>query len=531
MTKKRDTPIYIGKDFWETGVEPPSSHELETILLGTVLVEYNVLHELGADFNVNLFHDPNHRIVAKAILDLFHRKVGVDIVTVTEELMAKKKVGKDGLSPAFVARLTDRIASSAHIEFHLRILQEMYLKRYITETCAKTMQKIHSGQADVFELHATLQDELESALNDIVKIEAESVSDLNKQANKAEMEAAEGGGMSGVPTGMKRVDKVTNGWQPSDLIIIAGRPSMGKTAFVISSVLEPAITLKEPIAIFSLEMSASQLVGRMRSQLSGLDVGRVIRKQLSVDEVRANEQASILLDDAPIYIDDTPAITSIELRSKARKLVKEKGVKLIIVDYLQLMRSGMNIQNRTQEIDQISRDLKTVAKELEVPVVALCQLSRSVETRGGDKKPMLSDLRESGQIEQDADLVAFCYRPEYYGIQEYDLDGVNYHGDGLFMLLIAKHRNGSLGEIPLSFKKSLARIQDHDDDCSEYSNTFVQRGLNESSSGGMTPNREFEKTEDLSTNNEQSKVFHTDGTKYDESSEDWMEEDEDDLPF
>jgi replicative DNA helicase len=226
---------------------------------------------------------------------------------------------------------------------------------------------------------------------------------------------------------------------------------MGKTFCVITFALNPAIQQNIPVGIFSLEMSKEQLVSRMQSILSTLNVSRLVKKQLIGAEIIALEQSTKALETAPIYIDDTAGISLIELKTKARKLVREKGVQMIVIDYLQLMRSGNRNQPREQEIGEISRGLKGIAKELNIPVIALSQLSRQVEGRGGNKKPQLSDLRESGQIEQDADMVMFCYRPEYYEIAEYEINEQEYNTDGLFLLLVAKHRNGSLGDIPLKF--------------------------------------------------------------------------------
>jgi replicative DNA helicase len=290
------------------------------------------------------------------------------------------------------------------------------------------------------------------------------------------------GNKSGVPTGFYKIDRLTNGWQNSDLIILAGRPGMGKTASAVSMIVYPAVHLKIPVAIFSCEMSQEQLVGRLQSSVSGVNVSNVVKKQLSLVDIEQIEATCAALKEAPIFIDDTANISVIELRAKARRLVKEHGVKLIVVDYLQLMRSGIKTNNREQEIAEISKGLKAIAKELNIPVIALSQLSRSVETRGAEKKPQLSDLRESGQIEQDADLVLFCWRPEYYGIHEYELDGVEFDTSGLFLLIVSKHRNGGLGEIPLSFIKSQAKITDYNENsfphnivANENSSMFVQQ--------------------------------------------------------
>ena len=335
MAKKKDSPVYIGKDFWETGTPPPASLEIEELVLGAILLEYNALNEVGSDITPNLFFKPQNRLLARIILEMWHEKKSIDIVTVTEELRAQDLLNsEEGITPAFVSGLTIRIASTYNLQFHIRVLQEMSLNRIVTEICAKTMHKIHGTNNDIFETHAELILQLEQALKDLLHFELEAVGDINKEVHKEQMEVALGGGQAGVLTGMRRIDNVTNGWQNSDLVIIAGRPSMGKTALVISVVLEPAINLNTPVAIFSLEMSKKQLVARMQSQISGINVSRIIKKQLTVDESLRNEQETAMLNDAPIYIDDTPSISVLELKSKARKLVREHGVKMIIIDYI-----------------------------------------------------------------------------------------------------------------------------------------------------------------------------------------------------
>jgi hypothetical protein len=294
-----------------------------------------------------------------------------------------------------------------------------------------------------------------------------------------------------------------------DLIILAGRPSMGKTAAAISMCIHPSLEKNEPIAIFSLEMSNEQLVSRMQSYLSGVNVSKIVKKQLSMNEIDEIGKKAIGLKTAPLFIDDTPNISLLDLKGKARKLKKESGIKLIVVDYLQLMRSGVKSTSREQEIAEISRGLKGLAKELNIPVIALSQLSRGVEMRG-DKKPMLQDLRESGQIEQDADMVLFCYRPEYYGIDTYEVGNQSFDANGLFMLIIAKHRNGELGEIPLTFIHEQTKLTNHEFGYAppvanqEENRTFVQQNitieytepLNETPKSSLLANTGFD-TEDI----------------------------------
>ncbi len=328
-------------------------------------------------------------------------------------------------------------------------------------------------------MYQKLQIQLDDALKQIVHYEITKVSAIHLESKRQSRKVAEGGYQSGVPSGLVMLDKFTSGWQKPDLIILAGRPGMGKTAIAVSMIMNPAIKNSIPVAFFSLEMSKEQLVARMQSQLSEVNVSRIVKKQLTETEIDVVVRCANQLETAPIYIDDTPSITLLELKSKARKLVKEQKIQLIVIDYLQLMRSGLNISNREQEIAEISRGLKSLAKELSIPIIALSQLSRAVESRG-DKKPMLQDLRESGQIEQDADMVLFCYRPEYYSNDSYDLDGINFDSHGLFVLIVSKHRNGDLGEIPLKFIHEQTKVTNHSFnnlDNSQNSSTFVQPSI------------------------------------------------------
>jgi replicative DNA helicase len=327
-------------------------------------------------------------------------------------------------------------------------------------------------------------------LKDVVNYEIKRVGSIHEELIKQSMVLLNSGRKSGVPTGLTMVDNVTNGWQKSDLIILAGRPGMGKTTAAVSMCIYPAILNKIPVAFFSLEMSSEQVVSRMQSFMSGVNVSKIVKKQMTEDEISQVQVNSKELVDAPIYIDDTPNISLLELKGKCRKMVKENKIELVVVDYLQLMRSGLKTRSREEEIAEISRGLKSLAKELNIPVIALSQLSRNVESRG-DKKPMLQDLRESGQIEQDADMVVFCYRPEYYGIEEYEVGSSSFQTDGLFMLLIAKHRNGELGEVPLTFIATQTKLTNYNENMGIYtqneeiSSTFVQHNK------GIKPSEDF----------------------------------------
>jgi replicative DNA helicase len=440
----------------------PNIKEIEDVVLGAVMIEGYLIDYVMKDFSKDLFYHEGNKVVAEAVIKCYIDKKPCDPVMVVQkikELGLEKQLNSD----FYVFDLCTKVASSANIEHHIKLLQEAALKRSIIKFCSEAVRGAFDKTKDVFEIYQELQEATESNLKNLLTYDIKDVYSVHEKLIKESIEIVSKGGSSGVPSGLMMVDNVTNGWQKADLIILAGRPSMGKTAAAVSMIMNPSLLKKVPVGIFSLEMSAEQLVGRMQSIISDIDVGKIIRKQLTLNEIDVIKQAGGSLKDAPIYIDDTPNISLIEVKTKCRRMVKEQGVKLILIDYLQLMRSGLNIGNREQEIAEISRGLKGLAKELEIPIIALSQLSRSVEARGGDKKPMLQDLRESGQIEQDADMVMFCYRPEYYDIDQYEVGGRDFDTKGLFMLIIAKHRNGELGEIPLTFVHSQTKLTNYQD--------------------------------------------------------------------
>jgi len=435
---------YFGESMLE------AQQRLEKIVLGEILIEKESIYKVASELKTDLFTESKNRLVCKAILDLFKENTPIDLVSLGQRLIQYKNIEEVG-GLSFISGLTEQIASASNLEFHFKILQENYIRRKIVDSCNEIKSKSLSNEEDVFDLIEEHGKIYSDVINSVVTRKYKSVSEIHEELIKQHILTSDGNSFSGVPTELQLVDNLTNGWQKSDLIILAGRPAMGKTSCAIVFALNPAITHNVPVAFFSLEMSSEQVVSRMQSILTEIDVSRLVKKQLKGYEIVELEKNAKVLSEAPIYIDDTPSISILELKSKARQLVREQGVKILIVDYLQLMRSGSKHQSREQEIGEISRGLKAIAKELNVPVIALSQLSRNVEGRGGEKKPQLSDLRESGQIEQDADMVMFCYRPEYYEIEEYEINGETYPSRGLFLLLVAKHRNGSLGDIPLRF--------------------------------------------------------------------------------
>lgn len=356
--------------------------------------------------------------------------------------------------------MTQKVASSAHIEFHARIILQKFIQRRLISISSEIIENAYDESTDVFDLLDDAEGKLFEVTQGNLKKSSEEAGSLVKQALKKIQEIGNQEGMSGLATGFTKLDALTSGWQPSDLVIIAARPGMGKTAFVISMAKNMAIDFNHGVAVFSLEMSSVQLITRMISSETGLTSEKLRKGNLEPHEWEQLNVKVKKLSDAPIFIDDTPSLSIFDLRAKARRLVSQHNVKIIVIDYLQLMTAGGKAGgNREQEISMISRNLKALAKELEVPVIALSQLSRAVETRGGSKRPLLSDLRESGAIEQDADIVSFIFRPEYYGMTEWDDDEhTPCEGQGEF--IIAKHRNGGLDNIRLKFTGHLAKFSD-----------------------------------------------------------------------
>lgn len=467
----------------------PAAMDVEEIVLGSLLLEGNSIDRVISHFSENLFFKPQNKVIATSIINLYKRSSAIDLVTIVKELIQCDNLGIAG-GPSYLSQLTSRVASSSNIDYHIKILQQEALRRKLIEIGQSAVSKSLDNTEDIFDVFNETQSKLDNSLKDVVNYEIKRVGSIHEELIKQSMVLLNSGRKSGVPTGLTMVDNVTNGWQKSDLIILAGRPGMGKTTAAVSMCIYPAVLNKIPVAFFSLEMSSEQVVSRMQSFMSGVNVSKIVKKQLTEDEISQVQVNSKELVDAPIYIDDTPNISLLELKGKCRKMVKENKIELVVVDYLQLMRSGLKTRSREEEIAEISRGLKSLAKELNIPVIALSQLSRNVESRG-DKKPMLQDLRESGQIEQDADMVVFCYRPEYYGIEEYEVGSSTFQTDGLFMLLIAKHRNGELGEVPLTFIATQTKLTNYNENMGIYtqneeiSSTFVQHNK------GIKPSEDF----------------------------------------
>ena len=446
----------------QQGRIPPQALELEEAVLGAMLIDKKGVDEVIDILQPDAFYKTAHQKIFEAIFQLFQDSQPVDLLTVSSELRKKGKLETVG-GEFYLVQLSQRVASSAHIEFHARIILQKFIQRSLIKISNEIIESSYKDSTDVFDL----LDEAESKLYEVnqgnIKRSSESAQNLVIEAKKRIEEISKRDGLSGVSTGFEKLDKLTSGWQPSDLIIIAARPGMGKTALTLSMARNIAVTKQIPVAFFSLEMSSVQLITRLISAETGLSSEKLRTGKLADHEWQQLNVKVTDLEKAPLFIDDTPSLSIFDLRAKSRRLSSQHGIKLIVVDYLQLMTAGTSTKsgNREQEISTISRNLKALAKELNIPVIALSQLSRAVETRGGTKRPMLSDLRESGAIEQDADIVSFIYRPEYYNIDEWD-DDERSPSEGQAELIVAKHRNGGLDNIRLKFIGHLGKFEDLD---------------------------------------------------------------------
>lgn len=446
------------------GKVPPQAIELEEAVLGALMLEKDALTNVIDILKPGTFYKESHQEIYETIVELFNNSEPVDLLTVTNHLRKRGKLELAG-GAYYITELTSKVNSAAHIEYHARIIIEKAIKRELIRIASEIHREAYEDTVDVF----SLLDKTEQSLFEVSEINirknyADMRSIMHEAIKELETKKQQSDGLTGIPTGFTDLDRVTSGWQKSDMVIIAARPGMGKTAFVVSAMRNAAVDFKKPVAIFSLEMSSIQLVNRLISAEAELESDKIKKGNLEEYEWEQLIHKTAKLSDAPIFIDDTPALTILELRAKARKLVAQHGVELIIIDYLQLMsgdsnKSGGGAGNREQEIASISRSLKNIAKELNIPIIALSQLSRAVEVRGGDKRPQLSDLRESGSIEQDADMVLFLYRPEYYGINADD-EGNSVQGVG--EVIISKHRNGSLDTVRLKFIGKFTKFCDLD---------------------------------------------------------------------
>lgn len=444
------------------GKVQPQAIPLEEVVLGALMLDKEAITSVVDFLQPATFYLDAHQHIYRAIGNLFEKSQPIDLLTVMEQLKKEGTLEAAG-GPAYLAELTTKVASSANIEYHARIVSQKFIQRELIRVSTKIIQDSFEDTTDVFDLldsaeqglFAITQNNLSRAYETMGSLANKALQQLEELKNKED-------GLTGIPTGFTEIDRLTSGWQRSDLIILAARPGMGKTSFVLSLAKNAARDFQKGVAIFSLEMSSIQLATRIISMEAEIAGDKMRSGRLEDYEWQQLQSAIERIGEVPIYIDDTPGINVFELRAKCRRLKKQYDIEIIIIDYLQLMSGGGDNQkgNREQEVSAISRALKGLAKELEVPVIALSQLSRAVETRGGTKTPQLSDLRESGSIEQDADMVAFIYRPEYYQIMEDD-EGQSLKG--VADIIFAKNRHGATKTVKLKFTSEYARFSDLDD--------------------------------------------------------------------
>ncbi len=459
-SRGRVTKANANQQLMDIGKMPPQAVELEEAVLGALMLEKDALTNVIDILKPQSFYKDSNSRIFHAIEQLFTRSEPVDILTVTQEL---KKTGELDLvgGAYYITQLTNRVASAANAEFHARIVAQKFIQRELIRISTKTINDAYEDGSDVFDLLDNAEKNLFSIVEGNIKKNYDKMSTLIRKAiDQIEITKNNKGNFSGVASGLTSLDRLTSGWQKSDLVIIAARPAMGKTALVLTMARNAAVDFNKAVAIFSLEMSSLQLVTRLIASESELSSDKLKKGNLEDYEFQQLNDKIKKLAEAPLFIDDTPGLSVFELRAKARRLKEQYNIELIIVDYLQLMTAGGEGKgNREQEIATISRSLKGLAKELEIPVIALSQLSRAVETRGGDKRPQLSDLRESGAIEQDADMVMFIHRPEYYNITE-DENGAS--TIGMAELIIAKHRNGPVDSAKTRYIGQFTKFTDLD---------------------------------------------------------------------
>ncbi|CAN5154835.1 replicative DNA helicase [soil metagenome] len=448
------------------GKVPPQAKDLEEAVLGAIMLDKSAFDIVIEILKPECFYVDAHQRIFRAFQDLAQKSLPIDILTVVEQLKTTEELDMVG-GPYYVTRLTNAVVSTANIEAHSRIVLQKFVQRELIRISGEIIGDAYEDSTDVFDLMDDAEDKIFQITNNFLKTDYKEMSSALAQAiNRIDELRTRKDEISGVPSGFKSLDRITYGWQPTDLVILAARPSVGKTAFALNLARNAAMHPTRPVGVgfFSLEMSASQLVQRILSAESEIAMEKIARGKLEEHEYQQLHKRGIAkLEKAPIFIDDTAALNIFEFRAKARRLVNKHKVGMIIIDYLQLM-SGSNDNrngNREQEISTISRNLKALAKELNVPIIALSQLNRAVETRKESKIPVLADLRESGAIEQDADMVLFIYRPEYNEIYSNE-NGESTKGETY--IKIAKHRNGALETIKLHALLHIQKFEDRSDD-------------------------------------------------------------------
>ena len=485
-TRKKARPVNLDTLGLEMGNKPPQALEVEEAVLGAMLIEPSSVDAALEELTASCFYDPRHRMIFEAMSELVNEHVSVDIVTVSAKLRGKGNLEAVG-GPVALAGLSEKVGAAAHIEYYIRILKQKSIQRELITASYEILRDAYDDSVNVDNLIDEAQSRIYSAIQNSIKNDVKDVgSVLNEAMREVEKNQKSSGGLSGVPSGFPSLDRVTRGWQKSDLIILAARPSVGKTAFALNLARNAAVDYHKPVAVFSLEMSALQLVMRLMTTESGLSADQLKGgTKLDPWDWQQLETRLAALSKAPLYIDDTPSIPLMEFRAKVKRLVKSKDVGLVIVDYLQLIQGPVELRGmREQEVAAISRTLKATAKELNVPIIALSQLSRdAVKRTGGNGKPQLSDLRESGSIEQDADMVIFIHRPDYVGL------GETPDGKETTQIIIAKHRNGEVCDIDMLFKAEQVRFVEPGD---SLVGMAEQMGRTEPSGMNSAMNNEFD---------------------------------------
>ncbi|MCP4122719.1 MAG: replicative DNA helicase [Bacteroidetes bacterium] len=455
LSKKTDlSSVMFGK-------LPPQARDLEDAVLGAIMIDKHAIGDVVDILKPSSFYDERNNMVYEAILELFEQSEPIDLLTVTQQLKKLGNLEAVG-GPYYLTELTSRVASSANSEFHARIVVQKYIQRELIRVSSLIIEDAYEDTTDVFDLLDKAEKGIFEITNNNLRRGMQDMQQLVAKALNEISEVRESKGLIGIPSGFVELDRMTSGWQPTDLIIVAARPAMGKTSFVLNMARNAAVDHDAAVAVFSLEMGATQLAKRLITSETEIEADKIKNGRLESYEWAELNKKVEKLSQSKLFIIDTPAINIFELRAQCRRLKSAHDIKMIFIDYLQLMSGtseGKGSGNREQEISNISRSLKSIAKELNIPVIALSQLSRAVETRGGDKRPMLSDLRESGAIEQDADMVLFLYRPDYYGFLQ-DEEGNS--TQGIAEVIISKHRNGATGTIPLRFIKKFTKFTDVD---------------------------------------------------------------------
>lgn len=487
--KRRTTKPNLNQQLMDVGKLPPQAIELEESVLGILMLETEAIQIANPIIETDSFYKDSNAAIFEAIVSLHNNSIKADSTSVFQEL---KRTGKLEIAGGAyrLTELTNKVTHGANLEVYCRIIAEKYIQRSLIKNSTILINKAYEEGTDVFDLLDEAEKQITQLTSKVITTKIDGIHSIyNRWLLHNEIIRNNKSGISGVASGFYGLDKLTGGWQKSDLVIIAARPAMGKTSLMLSMARNAAVDFKEPVAIFSVEMSKLQLLTRLMAQETGRNSQEYTRYGLQDDELPKNmEQCNALLN-ANIFIDDTPSLTVFEFRNKARKLVRDHNIKAIYVDYLQIMKTGEKSRGKTEDVGLISNALKAVAKELELPVIALSQLSRALEERGGDKRPGLSDLRNSGEIEQDADVVVFIHRPEYYGITE-DEDGASTIGKAA--LICEKNRSGPIGVGITHFIASTTKFTD------EIQFTPAEKELNELKGNHPNPNKltESNKQED-----------------------------------